>query len=80
MKKNKRKVRTKKNSNYLENYDLENLLFLNDEGEVEDIDLDYLEYVWGQFCDTELIEDILLDKYCHFMVDAVREMLCHANI
>ena len=80
MKKNKRKVRTKKNSNYLENYDLENLLFLNDEGEVEDVDLDYLEYIWSQFCNTGLCEEILLDWYCSFMVDAVREVVSRANV
>ena len=65
---------------YLDDYDLSNLLFLNDEGEVEDVDLDYLEYVWSQFCDTQLIEDILLDRYFYFMVNAVKEVLCHANI
>ena len=65
---------------YLENYDLENLLFLNDEGEVEDVDLDYLDYIWSQFCNTELCEDILHDWYCSFMVDAVREVVSRANV
>lgn len=64
----------------LKDYNLENLIFLNDKEEVEDIDLDYLEKVWGQFCGTRLIEEILLDKYCYFMVEAVREVLDLVNV
>ncbi len=65
---------------YLKDYNLECLLFLNDEGEVEDVDLDYLEDIWREFCDTSIIEVILLDKYCSFMVDAVREVLSRVNV
>ena len=66
--------------NYLKDYDLECLPFLNDEGEVEDVDSDYLEDIWREFCDTSIIEEILLDKYCSFMVDAVREVLSRVNV
>lgn len=65
---------------YMKEYNLENLIFLNDEDEVEEVDLDYLEHVWNEFCDTELCEDILLDWYYSFMIEAVREVLNYANV
>ena len=58
---------------FMREFNLEKLAF--DEDEAEEIDLDFLEDVWYKFCNTELIEDILLDYYDSFMVEAVEEVL-----
>ena len=65
---------------YLKNVNIEDLVFYDDKGETVEVDMDCLEYVWGQFCDMELCEDVLLAWYCSFMVDAVREVLNRANV
>lgn len=58
---------------YLKGFYLDDIVF--DDDETEEINWDYLEYVWRHFCDTELIETILLSHYDEFMEVAVREVL-----
>ena len=57
---------------YLMDFNLEYLEF---DDETEEIDLDSLEYIWREFCDSETIHEVLMGYYDEFMQVAVREVL-----
>lgn len=57
---------------YLKGFNLEYLEF---DDETEEIDLDCLEHIWREFCDSEVFEEILMSYYDEFMKVAVREVL-----